>query len=204
MGNLTARPDDTALLIIDVQDYFLDGWMTGASEPLLIRIEFLFALATAYDLPILATFEEPVEQKGRWPARLEPLFPAHGQTFTKRTFGCCNEAPIQTALQALPQTRIAVAGGETDVCVLQSVLGLIELGKTVVLLEDALFSEEPRVGPAIRRMEAAGAIPSTVKTLNYELQRAVGPPSLADRLAQRGGTWTPPEPEDLPDWTPGR
>ena len=56
---------------------------------------------------------------------------------------------------------------------LLSVLGLLEAGKQIFLLEDALFSSESNVGPAIRRMEAAGATPSTVKTLNYELRTSV-------------------------------
>ena len=52
-----------------------------------------------------------------------------------------------------------MAGAETDVCVLQSVLGLIEAGQQIFLLEDALFSSEPNIGPAIRRMESAGLKP---------------------------------------------
>jgi len=199
-----ARADDVAVLIIDVQEFFLDGWMTGESEPLLSRLASLCGLATAYDLPCLATFEEPVAKKGEMPDRLARFFPAHGRTFPKWTFDCCGEPAIRDAIAALPQSRIAVAGGETDVCVLQSVLGLLGLGKQVVLLEDALFSEEPHVGPAIRRMEAAGAVPSTVKTLAYELRRSVAAPTLAALLAERAPTLDLPAPEDLPEWRPGR
>ncbi|CAA9571918.1 MAG: hypothetical protein AVDCRST_MAG59-3627 [uncultured Thermomicrobiales bacterium] len=197
------EPDDVAILIIDVQEFFLDGWMAGESGPLLTRLAFLCGLAAAYDLPCLATFEEPVAKKGRLPDRLVPSFPAHGQTFTKWTFDCCGEPAIRDAIAALPQSRIAVAGGETDVCVLQSVLGLLALGKQVILLEDALFSEEPHVGPALRRMEAAGAVPSTVKTLSYELRRSVAAPTLAARLTGRELWAGLPGPEDLPEWRPG-
>ncbi|HYO30197.1 MAG TPA: isochorismatase family protein [Thermomicrobiales bacterium] len=198
-----ARAEDVAILIVDVQEFFLDGWMAGESEPLLTRLAFLCGLASAYDLPCLATFEEPVATKGRFPARLAQVFPAHAHTFTKNTFDCCGEPAIRDAIAALPQSRIAVAGGETDVCVLQSVLGLLALGKRVVLLEDVLFSEEPHVGPAIRRMEAAGAVPSTVKTLAYELRRSVAEPSLAARLRERAFPIELPKPEDLPEWRPG-
>jgi nicotinamidase-related amidase len=185
MAPLLVNRDDLAIVVIDVQSYFLEGWMAGESEPLLARLEFLFALATVYDLPLLATFEQPVEKKGWLPERLEPFFPAHGQRHTKRTFNCCGESSIAAAIGALGRSQIALAGGETDVCVLQSVLGLIELGKQVILLEDALFSSEPRVGPAIRRMEGAGAIPSTVKMLNYELRRSVALPPTERIFAER-------------------
>lgn len=176
MTRLMVDPSDLAIVVIDVQPYFLDGWMAGDVEPVMARLEFLFALATVYDVPFLATFEQPIETKGWLPERLEPFFPAHGQRHVKQTFNCCGEPSIVAAIEGLGRGQIAVAGGETDVCVLQSVLGLIASGKQVFLLEDALFSSEPHVGPALRRMEQAGAIPSTVKTLNYELRRSVAAP----------------------------
>jgi isochorismate hydrolase len=203
MNRLMANQHDLAIVVIDVQPYFLDGWMAGESEPLLARLEFLFALATVYEVPFLATFEQPIETKGWIPERLQPFFPAHGQRHTKQTFNCCGEPPILEAIRGLGRGQIAVAGGETDVCVLQSVLGLIEAGSQVFLLEDALFSSEPSTGPAIRRMERAGAIPSTVKTLNYELRRSVAEPRAERVFSQCMPGLSLSEPERFPPWTPG-
>lgn len=198
VSDLMVNPDDLAIAVIDVQPGFLDGWMTGPSEPLLTRIELLFGLATVYELPLLATFEQPVEKKGWLPPRLEPYFPAHGQRHTKQTFNCCGEPSILAAIEALGRSQVAVAGGEIDVCVLQSVLGLIGAGKQVFLLEDALFSSEPNVGPAVRRMELAGAIPSTVKTLYYELRRSVAAFRPEEVFPRRVPGLSLPEPEKLP------
>jgi len=200
MTRLTVDPKDLAILVVDVQPYFLDGWMAGASEPLLARLEVLLGLATAYDLPCVATFEQPVAKKGWLPERLGPYFPKHGERFTKNTFDCCGEEAIRDALARLGRRQLAVAGGETDVCVLQSVLGLIAAGYRVFLLEDCLFSSEPRVEPALRRMEQAGAIPSTVKTLNYEVRRSVAAPSAKAILAERCPGLRMVEPEELPGW----
>jgi hypothetical protein len=202
MAGLMVNVDDLAIMVIDVQPFFLEGWMAGESEPLLARLEFLFALATVYDVPFLATFEQPIATKGRLPERLEPFFPAHGERHTKETFNCCGEPSIVEAIGRWGREQIAVAGGETDVCVLQSTLGLIEAEKQVFLLEDALFSSEPHTGPALRHMEAAGAIPSTVKTLNYELRRSVAAPQAERVFPERAPELTLPEPEHLPIWTP--
>jgi nicotinamidase-related amidase len=202
MAGLMVNVDDLAIMVIDVQPFFLEGWMAGESEPLLARLEFLFALATVYDVPFLATFEQPIATKGRLPERLEPFFPAHGERHTKETFNGCGEPSIVEAIGRWGREQIAVAGGETDVCVLQSTLGLIEAGKQVFLLEDALFSSEPHTGPALRRMEAAGAIPSTVKTLNYELRRSVAAPRAERVFPERAPELTLPEPEHFPIWTP--
>jgi nicotinamidase-related amidase len=203
MPQLMVDSNDLAIVVIDVQPYFLDGWMAGESEPLLARLEFLFALATVYEVPLLATFEQPIETKGWLPQRLESFFPAHGQRHTKQTFNCCGEPSILEAIRGLDRGQIAVAGGETDVCVLQSVLGLIEVGQQVFLLEDALFSSESHTGPAIRRMEGAGAIPSTVKTLNYELRRSVAEPRVERVFPDRSPGRTLSEPEQFPPWRPG-
>lgn len=199
-ASLTVRADDLAVAVIDVQPYFLAGWMAGPSEPLLARLEYLLGLTTVFELPCLATFEQPVEETGWLPELLEHFFPAHGQRHTKQTFNCFAEPPIVTTLTGFGRSQIAVAGGETDVCVLQSVLGLIAAGYQVFLLEDCVFSSEPHTGPAIRRMEAAGAIPSTVKSLSYELRRTVANPSPQDRLLERFPDLRLPRPEDLPVW----
>ena len=197
---LTAKADDLAIVVIDVQPGFLGGWMAGPSEPHLVRLEYLFGLATVFDLPCLATFEEPVEKNGWLPERLDRYFPAHGQRHTKQTFNCCAEPPILAALAATNRSQIAVAGCETDVCVLQSVMGMIGAGYQVFLLEDCLFSSEPHTGPAIRRMEAAGAIPSTVKTLSYELRHSVAAPGPRTTLQERFPELHLPRPEDFPVW----
>lgn len=176
--------------------------MAGESEGVLARLEFLLALATVYDLPLLATFEQPVAQKGWLPERLEPFFPAHGQRHTKQTFNCCGEPEIVAATAALGRRQLAVAGGETDVCVLQSVLGLLREGYEVFLLEDLVFSSEPHTGPALRRMERAGAIPTTVKTLNYELRLSTSADAAERCFPELAPGLSLPEPEQLPAWNP--
>lgn len=65
-------------------------------------------------------------------------------------------------------------------------------------MEDALFSSEPNIGPAIRRIEQAGAIPSTVKTLNYELRFFVARLATEKVFPDKLPGLTIPEPEKLP------
>jgi len=189
------------LLLIDAQPLFWDE-MEGRVEPVMARIEQLLLLATWLELPLIATFEHPLERKGTLPERLEQLFPDHGQRLVKRTYDCCAEPSIREAIEALEVQQFAVCGAETDVCVLQSVLGLLKMGYQVFLLEDCLFTSEPNPQPAIQRMSQAGAIPCTYKTLAYELARSVDQtPWLETGAAVAQGF---PErfrsPEELPPW----
>ena len=168
MSIVRAAGNDLAIVLVDVQPYFLKS-MCGDSEPLLVRLEQLLIISEWFNLPVLATLEEPVERKGRLPERLQKLFPERGQIFTKQTYNLCGEKEIEASLSDLDRKQLAVVGGETDVCILQSVLGMLSRDYEVFLLEDCLYSSEPFVSPAVQRMYNAGAIPCTYKSLFYEL-----------------------------------
>lgn len=208
-----AIPDQSSLavLLIDVQPHFLDlAFRSDAAgcESLLVRLEQLLLLADWLDLPVLATYEHPIARNGELPPRLAEVFPASGHQFTKRTYDCCSEPAIRKAVERLPARQFAVVGAETDVCVLQSVLGLLQMDRQVFLLEDCLFTTELHPGPALRRMFAAGAVPTTFKSLAYELTASVDQTPWLDTWADRDRPGVKPfppsfrDPESLPAWRP--
>jgi len=200
------------VLLIDVQPVFLEYAFSDESqqkESLLVRLEHLLKLSDWMDLPLVATFEKPIAENGELPERLEAVFPANGQRFVKNFFGCMSEPDIAGAIKELPVKQIAVAGAETDVCVLQSVLGLLQNGYQVFLMEDCLFTSEPQPAPALRRMYQAGAIPCTLKSMAYELVRCVDDIPWypeAWEMKDRSGAKPFPEnfvpPEEWPVWEP--
>lgn len=192
------------VLLIDAQPVFLDS-MHEQKEPVLVRLERLLSLADLFKLPFVATFEHPVETKGWLPERLEKLFPSHGQRFVKQTFNCCSDNSILEAVRRLSIKQIVVAGGETDVCVLQSALGLVGLGLQVFLLEDCVFTSEQHPRPALDRMYNAGVVPCTLKILFYELLRTVNrdalPKEIKTKLESNDEYF---QLETLPPWNPAR
>jgi nicotinamidase-related amidase len=212
MAITTVERSQLGVLLIDAQPSFFRTAFSegrGGREAVMVRLEHLLMLADWLDLPVVATFEEPVAKNGELHDRLETLFPASGQRFTKRTYNLTLEPVISRALEALPVQQFAVAGAETDVCVLLSVLGLLGLGYQVFLLEDCLFSSEPHPGPALRRIAQAGAIPTTLKSLAYELVVSTErtpwyPEGWVE--GERDGTKPFPEafvpPEEWPAWEP--
>ena len=172
MSATVVESSQLGVLLIDAQPTFWEYAFPNdddRKEPVMVRLEHLLMLAGWLDLPLIATFEDPVARHGELPERLEAVFPAGGQRFTKKTYDLTREWTIRQALKRLPVQQVAVAGAETDVCVLHSVLGLLRMGYQVFLLEDALFTAELHPGPALRRLYNAGAIPTTVKSLAYEL-----------------------------------
>ncbi|MBM3146830.1 MAG: isochorismatase family protein [Actinobacteria bacterium] len=191
-----------AVVLIDAQPAFLDI-MAGPRFPLVLRLEKLLLMAAHLELPTLATFERP-QQNGRLPVRCEAVWPAHGTRHEKHTYDCCGQQEIVAAVEALHRRRLLIAGAETDVCVLQSVLSLLDRGHEVFLLEDCLFSSERHVAPALRRMYSSGAVPCTLKTAFYELMRSV---RICSDPASGGPHWERlipafGEPELWPHWRP--
>ncbi len=200
------------VLLIDAQPAVWDYAFPNndeRKEPIMVRLEHVLMLADWMELPLIATFEDPVSENGELPERLEAVFPAQGQRFTKKTFNCTLEWTITQAIKRLPVQQFAVAGAETDVCIMQSVLGLLRMGYQVFLLEDCLFTTEAHPSPALRRMYQAGAIPSTLKSLAYELAISTERiPWYPEGWVERDRAYAKPfpakfvPPEEWPAWEP--
>ena len=212
MFNSGIDRSQSGVLLVDVQPTFLESAFPENNErreALLVRLEHLLMLVNWMELPLVATFEKPVSENGELPQRLEEVFPPHGQRYIKNYFGCTNQADILAGIRGLSRTQFLVAGAETDVCILQSVLGLLRLGYQVFLLEDCLFTSEPHPGPSLRRMYQAGAVPCTLKSAAYELVECVDqvawyPPVWINK-DQPGGKPFPENfqpPEKWPQWEP--
>lgn len=117
------------------------------------------------------------------------------KTFEKHFFDLSRERQIRDHLAQLKKKQLIITGCETDVCVLQSCLGLLRLGYEVYVVEDLLFSSSPHVNAAIARMKAEGAIFLTYKSLFYEtIQAAEGGPHFETLVGTFG-----PFPGDLSD-----
>jgi nicotinamidase-related amidase len=87
-------------------------------------------------------------------------------------------------LEVLSERRnIIVSGCEAHVCVLQSVMGLLNTGRRVVLVRDALGSRRSESKEtAIRRMERDGAEVVTTEMVVFEWLGTAEDPRLHDVL----------------------
>jgi isochorismate hydrolase len=160
--------------IIDVQDYFLSQLGSRTARKRMEAGTLNFARLLGYfRIPIIATLERPVDLRGSLPAVLEKQL-SEARLFEKNFFDLTKEKIIRDHLTRLKKKQVIIAGCETDVCVLQSCLGLIDLGYQVFVVEDLVFSWAHNVRTALARMQAEGAIFLTYNTLYYELLEAGG------------------------------
>jgi len=88
-------------------------------------------------------------------------------------------------LERVPKNRaVVVAGCEAHVCVLQTCLGLIEAGRKVYLVRDAVGSRRAEnKETAIRRLETHGAEIVTTEMVLFEWVETAEHPRFRDILA---------------------
>ena len=182
--------------IIDVQEFFLSQAHDRLARARIETNTINFARLLGYfRIPLVATLERPIHRKGAMPKRLQRQLGTQAKFFEKSFFDLTKEKKIATHLARLKKDQVVVAGCETDVCVLQSCLGLLGLGYEVYVVDDLLFSSSRNVASAIARLQAEGVVFLSYKSLYYELIDAVEGDRQADKMLDRFGRF----PDDLPD-----
>lgn len=166
--------DQTALLVVDIQERLCAAMDRDALDRMLMRTNAAIEGAQALGLPIILTEQYP---KGLGPThslvrmRLGGVKPVEKLEFS---------AAVPDALAALGQRRqVLVAGMETHICVFQTVRDLAERGLSPFLLADAVLSrssEDRRVGLELCR--DAGAQVVTVETALFDLLGRAGTPEF--------------------------
>ncbi|HEX8035654.1 MAG TPA: isochorismatase family protein, partial [Ktedonobacterales bacterium] len=101
------------------------------------------------------------------------MLPAETPVYNKMIFGLADDPDILAAVARTGRNTAILIGLETDVCVAQSALGLLERGYHVVAVADATGSPEPAHTAGLNRMRDAGVAILNVKNLFYEWIRTV-------------------------------
>ena len=166
-------PNHCCGLLIDVQRFFLSQVDKRFRSQVTTNLRNYVRLLGHFGIPIIVTLERPIAQKGSLPGEIEKCLSDLSATFQKYYFDLCKEEEIRDHLNGLKRRQVIVTGCETDVCVLQSCLGLLNLGYEVYVVEELLFSSSQNVHAALARMKAEGVVFLTYKTLYYELVECV-------------------------------
>lgn len=161
-------PDETALVIVDVQNAFRDA-IPDFSD-ITARIAIAVRGFSILGLPIVITEQYP-KGLGRTADEILAALPAdHDALIEKSTFSSCGTSDFLIALNRSGARQIALCGVETHVCVNQTAHDLLDAGFQVHLLTDAIGSRAQRDRDAgLQKMIRSGAIVSTVEMALFEL-----------------------------------
>lgn len=159
--------EQTGVVIIDIQERLIGAM--AEPEFVVEQVGRLIDGAKAMGLPIIVTEQIPEKLGPTVPELAERL--SDIEAISKNTFGCCGSPAFLEAVAASGRKQWLVCGIETQVCVAQTVMGLLDDGYEVQLVADAVSSRTLRNRDiAIERMRDEGAIMTSVEMALFELQ----------------------------------
>jgi nicotinamidase-related amidase len=165
--------NDSVLIVIDVQERFLARLGTADHERLLNRVDWLIDVAVRLQVPLVVTAEYVARNGGIAPG-VAARVPPGTIVFDKMVFDLSGQPDILDAVRATGRKTAVLVGMETDVCVAQSAIGLMQQGYRAVVVVDAVNSPGAAEHVAgLERVRLAGATLSSVKGLFYEWIRTV-------------------------------
>ncbi len=163
--------ENTAAVIIDMQEKLTPH--VQQHKDLIERMKILIKGLKALGVPIIVTEQY---RKG-----LGPTIPEIAEVLDsnkpleKMAFSCCDDDEFQKAFDQIGRKQVIVAGIETHVCVLQTVIDLIEKGFQPVVIEDCLSSRKiSDKETALKRMIQEGARVASCESILFELCRYAG------------------------------
>ena len=169
--------DGSTLLMIDFQAKLMRAIDDAATA--IGNAGRLLGAAQMLGVPVLFT-EQNVKGLGATVPELSSR--ANGPVAHKMTFDACRAAGFADMLADRPE--VIVAGCEAHVCVLQTALGLLDAGRRVYVVRDAIGSRRAESKEAaIRRMERHGADIVTTEMVVFEWLETAEHPRFREAAA---------------------
>jgi len=159
-------PEDTALVLIDVQEKLLPAMHN--KEALLDNLKKMVKGARILGLPILSTEQNPAGLGPTVPEIAELL--PDGKPVSKFSFSSCGTEQFIEEIKAINRQSILIVGMEAHVCVYQTAADLANLNYDVQVVADAVASrtlENKQIG--LEKSKAAGAGITSTEIALFEL-----------------------------------
>jgi len=170
------RMDDSVVLVIDIQEKLLPA-MIDKDTVLENCLTFLRGVE-ALELPVVLTEQYP-KGLGKTVAPILNVIP-DAKTFEKMKFSCLEE-DVFTYLKESGRKTVLICGIEAHVCVLQTIVDLVEAGFKPVLISDCTSSrKENDKMYAVVRAGAENAVVSTYESVLFELIGSAKHPKFKD------------------------
>ena len=176
MGVARIRPEETGLLVVDIQERFAP--VIHEIDRVVEKSVIAIRVARELGLPIFVTEQYPAGLGKTMPEIAEALGEAF-RPLEKVAFSACGADGLAEALRAADVKSLLVIGIESHVCVLQSVLDLLDGGYAVFPVVDAISSRAASdwsVG--LERMRQARATLVSTEMLVFELLRTAKHPGF--------------------------
>ena len=161
---------DSFLVVVDAQPGFYDersDFDETQFKEFVARAAWVGRLAVAVSVPVIVT-EEQSERNGPTAEEICAVLTDDVFPLPKGVFALTGDARIRSAVESTGRRTAGLVGMETDVCIAQSAIALVDLGYRTVVVADAVFSPGEAHDHGLRRIEGTGVEVIAAKGLFYE------------------------------------
>lgn len=167
--------EDSILVVIDMQEKLLPHMKQ--SELLLKNAKILIEGAKILGVPVVFT-QQYTKGLGETVDEIQTI-PENFEFIEKTSFSCYKNVEFESTLSKLGCKNVIIAGIEAHVCVLQTVLDLIENGYHPVVVRDCVSSRKDfDLQTAFDRMAREGVLFTSYEAILFEMLGNAKDPSF--------------------------
>ena len=168
--------ENTLLAVIDIQEKLVPVMKQKIISKTKENVKKLINGFNILDLPVVAT-QQYTKGLGSTISELSELI--NNDAIEKLTFSCCGEPAFLDFLKKLNIKNVVITGMETHICVLQTVIDLLEKDYNVFVVKDAVVSREKmNWETGVEYMRDAGAVITITETVLFQLLKKSGTPEF--------------------------
>ena len=170
------RRQSSRLLVVDVQEKLVVALSDASRERLVANCRFLVEGATLFGVPVVATEQYP-KGLGSTVASLAELIAERPAKTQFSALECTGWGTA--AASSEDRFQVVVAGMESHVCVLQTVLDLLAAGYQTFVVVDAIAGRRDLDHQiAVERMANSGATLTTAEAVLFEWCESASAPEF--------------------------
>lgn len=164
-------PEETCCVVVDYQEKILPAM--AEKEQLIENSVKLLEGLKILEIPVMVTAQYA---KGLG-LNVPEIREAAGteEYCDKKSFSIYEDEGARAKLESFGRKNVILCGIEAHICVLQSIMGLVEAGYQPILIEDCVSSRKLHDKEiSIERARVEGAIVTTYESLLFELTGGAG------------------------------
>ncbi len=166
MQTLTTPTHRSQLAFVDIQTRLVSVMQADDMALVNKNCQILAQAAKRLSVPMLCT-----EQYAKALGNIIPELAAHLSTIQpiEKVAFACTDVPTFCSQLTQDRPQLLLAGIEAHICILQTAFGLLQKGKQVFVIEDAIASRNPaNKRNAIARMREAGCVITNTESVVFE------------------------------------
>jgi isochorismate hydrolase len=178
MEKFNINSQNALFLLIDFQSNLAAAMKKDVYTNCERNVGLIISSCNLLNVPVLVT-EQYSKGLGPTVERIKTSLKDDYRPIDKLTFSCYRDPGFQASFSKIDRKYIMVAGIESHVCVLQSVLDLVANGYYVHVISDAVCSRYQNDWKnALLYMGEAGAVNTTTEIAVFQLLQRAGTPEF--------------------------